>query len=354
MRQNENLLRAIGDLNDELVLAAQLPAQQSELVQEETPKPRPRLRMLRALAIAAALLLAVTVGVGASGVLPGLSNPFVPAFNSEAPAPDPEVLAEMGSPVGVSATDSGITITVESVLRDRYTCTIVTTVKGKGIEHNEVYFDMVETSGALQNLAGSTISQTDTIEGDGAVELTCTWDSEEPLPAGMATVKVDGIDLNRHRFLREKRIEGQWELYFDIGEETMTADLPAGQAFTLEGMDATLDEVTISPLSIMLHYTVDPAGADLNQMDEEGHPLFCRLYDIPFIIVKKDGTMLRSVDDMEVEIDSHLMSGSGNAQEENGRWKCYRLACFDQTVPLDEIVSITVGGVEIPLDGLTE
>ena len=37
--------------------------------------------------------------------------------------------------------------------------------------------------------------------------------------------------------------------------EDSYVSLPAGQDFTLNGMDATLDAVTLSPLSIMVEYT---------------------------------------------------------------------------------------------------
>ncbi len=343
--KNEKLLNAMGNIQDELIVNA-MPGKAEQ-------KPR-RLRKGLAVALAAALVLALTVGAGAAGgMFGGLKDVFAPAFYDDgtAPAPDPEILEKLGRPVGASVTENGITVTVESVLRDRYTCTIVTSVKMDGLDGNEVYHNWCEGGGVLAGLGSAGGSCMDVTPGDDTIQIIHTWESDSPIPAGKATVAIDDIVLNPHRFLREKTIEGRWELEFDAGYEDLSRDLPAGQTLTVEGVDVTLDEITISPLSVMIKHTADPAGADLNRVVETEpfeETLESRVQNLACIITKKDGTIFSNLT-YEFDGNCHFDSGANNSEEQDGLLKCFCAFRFDQMLPLDEIESITIEGVEIPL-----
>ncbi len=346
--KSDKLLNAMGDIRDGLILDA-APGKAER-------KPR-RLRRGLAVALAAALILTLTVGVGAAGGFKGLTDVFAPAFYNDgsAPAPDPEMLEKMGHPVGASVTENGVTVTLESVLRDRYTCTMVTSVKMKGLDGNLVDYNWLEGGGALAGFCNPGGSTRDMTPGDDTIQIIRTWESDTPIPAGKATVTISDIVLNQHRFLREETIEGTWELEFDTGYEDLSRDLPAGQALTVEGVDVTVDEITVSPLTMMVKYTADPAGADMEQVvDTEPYErtLQMRLGELDCVITKKDGTQF--AEELGAEEPGHIKGSSSGAKEEDGLLKYYNLLRFDQLLPLDEIASITIEGVEVPIEGLTE
>lgn len=343
--KNEKLLRAMGNIGDELITNA-MPGKREQ-------KPR-RLRRGLAVALAAALALTLTIGVGAaSGTFSGLTDVFAPAFRNDgtAPPPDMETIEKLGRPVGVSAVDQGVTVTVESVLRDRYTCTVVTSVKMDGLDGNEIAFDREEMGGVLLGNLGGGGYGSDMYPGDDTYQIVRTWESDEPIPQGTVTATYTSLVLNQHRFLREKTIEGKWELEFDASYEDLSRDLPAGQSLTVEGADVTLNEITVSPLSCMIKHTVDPKGADLNRVISTV-PFETRLEErlaaLECVITKKDGTRFLNPCAFLQE-DSHAQGGQSNSQEQDGKLECYSLFRFDQMLPLDEIQSITIEGVEIPL-----
>jgi len=349
--KNEKLLNAMGNIQDGLILDA-APGKA-----ERKPK---RLRRGLAVALAAALILTLTVGVGAAtGTFQTLEDLFSPAFYYDEPEPalDMEIMEKLGRPVGVSATDQGITITVDSVIRDRYTCTIVTSVHMDGLDGNEVFYNWCTGGGALAGFNNPGAHVRDVTPGDDTIQIICTWTSNSPIPAGMATVTISDIVLNQHRFLREKTIEGTWELEFDAGYEDISLDLPAGQAVNVEGTEIVLDEITISPLSMRVNYTADLDGVDLEEIVRNEPPyemsLRQRLEGLDIVITKKDGTRFFAseyhMDECEDEGYGHVKGGGGNVEKQDGVWKGFTSMEFAQMLPLDEIESVTVEGVEIPL-----
>ena len=86
----------------------------------------------------------------------------------------------------------------------------------------------------------------------------------------------------RHRFLPElvpdgedfqdkiPVAEGKWKIRFQFSFPDSSVRLPGGQTFQLNGMEAVLDGVTISPLSIQVDYTVKEELVWDNQSQENG------------------------------------------------------------------------------------
>lgn len=341
--KNEKLFHAMGNIQDDLITNA-MPNQIEQ-------RPR-RLQKGLAIALAAALVLMVTMGAGAvSGAFGGLSDLFAPAFYNDGSAPplDMEVIEKLGHPVGVSATDNGVTVTVESVLRDRYSCAVVTTVRGKGIDGNELSWDTLEPGGAFSGCFGCNSATKDDDPNDDTLIIVHTFVGDDPFPDGTATLTLQDLVLNRYRFLRERKIQGTWELEFDIGYEDLSRDLPAGQTVSVEGVGVTLHEITVSPLSIIVKYTANTAGVDLDRTVENGSfqvPLRARLESLDIVIVQKDGTRFTT----RAEADSKMSGTAGTVDEKDGELVGFTSLTFSQMLPLDEIESVTVEGVEIPLD----
>ena len=103
--------------------------------------------------------------------------------------------------------------------------------------------------------------------------------------------------------------------------------LPCGQTFRLDGAEAELNTITLSPLSIQVDYTVHGAG----------DPSLDWIEPLSLSLTYTDGTTL----DL-----SH--AGGSSAYGENGV-NCQKSMIFDQILSLDEVASITVGDVVIPV-----
>lgn len=346
--KQEKLLNAMGNIQDGLILDA-APGKAEH-------KPR-RLRRGLAVALAAALVLTLTVGVGAAtGTFQTLEDLFSPAFRGGVSATplDMEIVEKLGHPVGVSATDNGITITVDSVIRDRYTCSVVASVESNSLTINEIILNWAKLKIGDMELGTGGGGTMAAAPGSNGVQIVLEWESQEPIPNGDAVLTISELCLNPHRFLREKTIEGTWELEFDAGYEDISLDLHAGQTITVEGVDVTLDEITISPLSMRVNYTADLDGVDLEEIvrnEPYEMALRWRLECLDIVATQKDGTRFFMTEyHLDEDEGGHTQSGSGNVEKQDGVWKGFTSMEFAQMLDLDEIESVTVEGVEIPLE----
>lgn len=311
---------------------------------ETQKKPRPVLRRAAIAALALVLVAALTIGAGALGVIPGIDNVFSPMFQSEDLEPEElAVIQELGAPVGLSITDNDVTITLESVIRDRYECRAVLSIKKRGIEGNELGFNWF----LLKDGQGTELSCgygcTDIVPGDDTLQIVATWNGEQEMPAGNVTLKIVDVVLNSHRLFREKTIKGTWELDFDLGSGDMTVDLPAGQVIEREEGTLTLDEIAVSPLSIMIKYTEEQSG-----QRAEGAAGADPFLDI--VITRKDGVRFFYPGSEE---EGGFLSGLANKGElaESGKTTGFCNFSFDRhLLPFEEIESITIEGVDIPLE----
>ncbi len=340
MTKNEKLLRAIGELPEDLIAEA-APAEK---------KRKPRLSRWLAAAVAAVLVLTLAIGAGAAGEL--LKDVFAPAFPAapEGTVADPEVIQKLGTPVGVSATDGLVTFTLDSIVRDRYTVTAVFTVSG--LDAKEIWVD----AGALRvggmsykNPSGHCMSAPN---GEDAI-IVLSWSDEKSIPAGEAEILLENLTLYSGRPFLEKHIAGAWQLNCDLSYEDMTLDLPAGQTLSVEGMEVTLDQISLSPLSLMLLYTAHTGDADLEEplpvgADGFSRPLCARLESLDLVITKKDGATLASPEyHGENEGVEFLGSSWGCSDEADGTTFCQSCSRFEQVIPLEDIASITIEGVEV-------
>lgn len=330
--KSERLLRAMGEINDSLVLSA---AQEKEAAARRR-KPR---WVIAAVAAVLALSLAVCAGA-AGGVIPGLIDLFSPAFHGyeEGTGPDPELLEKLGQPVGVRAEEQGVAVTVKSFLRDSHTCIAVLSVYKKGLEGNEILFDWsrLEIDGS-RILKGGNATVSNLSPGDDALEYVITWQEKEPIPTGKMEITLENLVLNYHRPFRESTIQGTWKLAFEIETQNLSRSLPAGQHVTIEGAEAVLEEITLSPLSLVVKYTVGK-GAELSRRE------------LPeFVITLKDGAKFFNLWDNQEE-DGSLSSAFGVSEPQGDGFQCFYTAAFSQLVPLEEIESLTIEGETIPLE----
>lgn len=345
--KSEQLLHAIGQINDDLIFAAN-PA-------ESQKKRAPRLRPIWAVAAAALLVLTLAIGVGASGALGSLENLFGPVFpGAQSGSLDPELMEKLGSPVGISASDNGVTVTVDSMIRDRFNCTLVVTVENSGVDGKGIDFNGNTLQVGGMEFSGAARWSSDPVSDDGKARYTVSWASDEGIPAGKATVLFSDLVINLHAPLMEQTIEGSWELELDTAYEDLSVELPAGQTLPLEGTEVAIDRVTVSPLSLLVAYTVNLNGADLGRSldDGIGKTLGQRLTTLDIVLTKKDGTRIATPYCFPQREDGHIRNGGTHSYQEDGMLKCRCSLVFDQPLPLEELDSLSIEGVEIPLDEL--
>ena len=176
---------------------------------------------------------------------------------------------------------------------------------------------------------------------DNAIQFVEMMTQDQPLKPGTASVKFQDLSVYTDNDYRtsETLAEGTWRLKFDFAFEDSSISLPAGQSFTLNGMDATLDGVTLSPLSIQVDYTVHQelvwsenreSGRENEYDREQSYRYF---ESLPVVITYTDGTT------------QDLTNAGGGITPGDGETVCQKSRIFDALRPLDEVASVTVGDI---------
>ncbi|WP_143412186.1 DUF4179 domain-containing protein [Arabiibacter massiliensis] len=333
--------------------------------QEQTdPRTAPEVRAVRggkrrwrfAAVAAAAAVLVVGVGGGAyaTGALMGVGNVFDDLFGG--PPAQTEVVDKIGRPLGASATSGGVTITAEAIVGDKANYAIVFSVaKDDGTPFEGV--EELETGVLLLGFADAASVHVDGVTSAGGSSH--FYDAD---PADNAiqyveqmsvtslgdsiigrTARVHFKDLCRYVGGSERQViaEGTWDMKFTVDYEDTSVALPAGQSFEMNGMEATLDSASLSPLALTLKYTVhEPVNWEKQEngrLSEHNSAQQDRFLEFPIAINLKDGTT----------IDASNSGGGWNADE--SATACHKNCMFDEFLNLDEVASVTIGDIEIPL-----
>ena len=137
--------------------------------------------------------------------------------------------------------------------------------------------------------------------------------------------------------------EGDWSFKFNLDFEDTSVSLPAGQTFDLNGMTATIDEITLSPLALRVDYTVDSEvqwdenAQSGRQTDHDSEQMNRYFESVQILVNKADGTSL------------DLSLAGGSISPEGGKTICQKGEIFSEIIPLEDIVSVTVQGIDIPV-----
>ncbi|MDU5256179.1 MULTISPECIES: DUF4179 domain-containing protein [Eggerthella] len=322
-------------------------AQRIEVAAVVEPLPRPT-RRSRALVIAAAaavLALAVGCTAYASGMLGRASAPA-----KETPATT-EVVDGIGRPDAHASSD-GVTVTAEAVMGDRSNYAIVFSIaKDDGTPFEGIRENQDGTLALrFENLATVTV---DDAPSRGTVSY---FFDADPHDNAIQFVKASTIDthggtsfvgkdvyVKLHDLLAfdedgEARtlVEGAWKMDFVADCADLSVDLPAGQTFAFDEGTATINAIMISPLSLSVDLTIDfPIEVNVIGFDT---PQSKRLQYLPLTVNMKDGTV----------IDATRKAGGGVEVREQTTVTDKSMA-FDKILDLDQVKSVTVGGVEIPM-----
>ena len=321
-----------------------------------TPAKRRR-PVFRTALIAAAMVLALAVGAGAAGVLPSPREIFAPLFGGS--VAQTEVIDKIGHPIGASDSDGGITISADAIMGDQYNAVIVYTIsrddgerffpEGESLDNRMLM--MGGFGGASWVKGGSHGSSwfVDENPEDDRIQLVETVSSDVPLTKGTADAEFRDLrcmapDADRDEIL----YPGKWRLRFEVDYEDCSLRLGGGETVSQDGLNFTIDEVTVSPIAVRVAYTADLAvvwdsmASSGRQSAGDARQAQRYLENIEILLTRTDGTVID-------------LSGSGGGitpDYEANVSHCTKGQVLDEIIPLEELESISIAGVvyEIPQD----
>ena len=331
------------DTMDELRFTPEQKAHMVDRLMESaqaSPRRPHSFRRVAVVGVAAALVLSVGVA-GATGVLEEVGERFSSLFG---PATQNEVIDQIGYPIGASVSADGITITADAIVGDTYSYAVVYTIQredGEALVSDDVLARASDTATlpltfhsqdtTPQGYKGGSHARRwfyDADPADTAIQFVELRTQDIPLEPGALTVQFQDLELyNQDYTARTTLAEGSWTLNFQLDFENSSRVLPCGQTFQLNGTPVTLNSVTLSPLSLQVDYTVHWAG----------DPSTDWIHSLPLSITYSDGTTL------------DLSYAGGFSTPEEDSVSCRRDVIFDSIRPLEEVASVTVGDVVIPV-----
>lgn len=316
--------------------------------------PAKRRPVFRTALIAAAMAVVLAVGASAAGILPSPAEIFTPLFGGA--AAQTEVIDKIGRPIGASDSDGGITITAEAIMGDQYNAVIVYTLtrddgerflpEGKSLDETHLMMGGYGGASWVKGSAHGGSWFVDEDPEDNQIQLVETASSNVAMTKGTANASFEDLQYwNAETEQAELLYPGKWKLRFEVDYEDCSVRLGGGEAFSQDGLNFTIDEISVSPIAVRAAYTSDSAAAWSNapsgrQSDEDAPKMRQYLDNIEILLTKTDGTV----------IDLGNSGGRVSPDYEAGISHCSKGQVFDEIIPLEDMASVSVGGVtyEIP------
>ena len=122
--------------------------------------------------------------------------------------------------------------------------------------------------------------------------------------------------------------------------EDCSVRLGGGETFSQDGLNFTIDEISVSPIAVRAAYTADEAvvwsDAPSGQQDPEDSRQAQRyLENVELLLTKTDGTV----------VDLSLSGGVISPDAGQDVSRCVKGQVLEEIIPLEELRSISVGGV---------
>ena len=322
------------------------------------PVRRPARRARRWVRVAAGLALALALGGGgtvavAAGVLPNPADVLSDVFG-DTPA-QTELLNEVGRPVGASTTSNGVTVTAEAVAGDRSNYVVVYAIE---FDDPSVLEGIVPgEDGTLPLVADASRRVDGTIAGggaswffdadpgDGTIQYVesmgfTTWDGAGII-GRTARFFLSGIRAYNAGGGYTTLATGSWDLKFEVNYVDTTVDVPAGQRTTWQGADVTIDDVAVSIVGVTVDYTIDRQVGDLGpsgKLDADSRADQDAVMGLPVIVTFADGTTFDAAN-----------ANTYAQEQDDGTSVVNKKVAFDRILSANDIVSVTVGDVVIPV-----
>ena len=119
---------------------------------------------------------------------------------------------------------------------------------------------------------------------------------------------------------------------------TYTSIPSGGETFTQDGMTFTIDSITLSPVAYKVDYTVDSevvwSNSGSGRQSEEDRLTTQRYFEnVEILLTLTDGTVI------------DLSNAGGSIGPEDGVTVCSKGEVFSEVLPMEDMASISVGGV---------
>lgn len=313
--------------------------------------------VFRTALIAAVMAVVLVMGSSAAGILPEPIDVFAPLFGGA--VAQTEVIDKIGRPIGAGDSDNGVTVTADAVMGDAYNVAVVYTFSRddgqpflpEGLEARAL---MVDSTSGLHRMNGGAQGIAyffDANPEDNAVQyieclsavLPLDGGDTEQIAQGSASADFRNVEYwNAETEQYETLYSGHWHFRFEVGYEDTSVQLAQEETFSQDDITFTLHTVSLSPLGIFVGYTADrepvwtgQSWGKIDPADEEESDRFQG--NVKLLLTKTDGTVL------EIETGGSIIS-------EDGVTNCTKGVVFDEIIPLEELESVSVGGVvyEIP------
>lgn len=299
------------------------------------------------LAVAAAAAC-LTIGAGAAEITTGaVSDFFAPLFGTA----HTEIIDSIGYPVGVSDSSGGVTITADAIIGDtNNVCVLFTLTKDDGsawenipdsgylsFEDSSLDFNLLEADGFSSAHGGSWFI--DETPGDNVLQYVeqRTVDGSIQRCGAKETMKNLCV-WNDETETMETVAKGKWTLRFDLDFEDTTQAFPSGQMVEFLGEPATVTDITFSPIAFRIDLeqarTEYPLQDSYKYLDGKTEALDA----MQVLLELKDGR----------EIDLGYWAG-GSITPGDDKTIFTKSSIFDEVIPVEDMVSVTVCGTEIPL-----
>lgn len=344
----ENLFEYCRDL-DSLHFTSEQKAQMiSNLEKSDMKKPHPiRKPASRIVLIAAVLALVLAIGGGALA-LRRAGDSFIPLFGTA----QTEVIDKIGRPIDAGTTSDGIRITADAIIGDKYNACVVFSIMREdgspfelpdGVSMKDLLFEHsdcdIRGSGGGH---GSAWFMENT--GDNTIHYVENYSADSELKLGQIKASFKKLQYFAPDGQIKTISDGTWNFRFEGNYEDSSISLPSGENFTQDGLNFKVTGISISPVAMKVDYETngeadfgDRASADGREPEQMRRVEEQYLSSISIVLTKKDGSQL------------DLTNSGGGISPKNGKTVCSKSGVFSEIVPLEEMQSISIGGVEIPI-----
>ena len=324
---------------------AAIAARAAEAARTQTRPRRSRRPIGRTALIAACLALTLTATAGATGVLKSAAEVFAPLFGGS-PA-QTEIIDQIGYPVGASDTDNGVTVTADAVLGDAYNAVIVYTfARDDGArllpEGTDPRNLLVRGGGTDLSILGGSHGSSHFAAEDptgNSIQLVETVTADRPINDCTATGTFENIWMwDETTGESVPVVEGKWKVKFEMCYEDSSISLGSGETFVQNGMTFTIDSITLSPVAYKVDYTVDSevvwSDSGSGKQSEEDRLATERYFEnVEILLTLADGTVM------------DLSNAGGSIEPKDGVTICSKGEMFSEVIPMEDMESISVGGV---------
>lgn len=357
---------------DQLVFSEETKARMAQRLESGVgaSKRRPW-RARRAAAVALAAVLAVTVlgvGAGAAGAFRPVTELFAPLFGGE--ESQLALIERLGTPIGVSDTRNGVTITAQAMLNDGKSLAVLYSVSREngeplvpaGQPEGNLVFGYHGGSGPWKFATRDSCFETYEPGEASAHYLalyTLRTDVSEPLIVDWNSLEYwqpesDG-PVNILKLVEEKgdpsTNDDCWQIELPLLQSNAPSKELAGegnQGFTANDRSFVITSVFVSPLSVEVAYTTQ--GETIGEeglYDEEIAEAFTE--GMSLLLRKKDGTEL-DLSELPDQFGNIHPTSRFDFSKEEGRIVGTCGAFLPEIIPLEEMDCVIFNGLEYPVN----